>query len=334
MAGKKGRDKRGRTGYGSSYRKADTRDMGGGVEIPAVLGGQLWMVKPDKKADVTHPCIWMQAGVAAFKDCSNFYDCPTCRYDKGMKKKAARGAQPPWQEAMRKRSGLDRVCRHSLTHRISNRQCAADYSCDHCDFDQFLEDVWSVRTGTAPREVQQVRGFNVPMDHYFHNGHTWARVESGGYIRVGMDDFALKVLGAADSLDLPLMGKELEQGSAGWGLKRKKNTADVLSPVDGVIVEVNHRLRETPLLANRDPYDGGWFFAVRTPDVKGTIRNLMDDTDGLRWTTREVDVLEGMIESVVGPLAADGGFLSDDIYAALPELGWNNLTAAFLKSRS
>jgi hypothetical protein len=46
----------------------------------------------------------------------------------------------------------------------------------------------------------------------------------------------------------------------------------------------------------------------------------------------EVGALETMIESVAGPLAADGGILTDDIYGNLPDLGWKNLTRAFLKT--
>jgi len=47
----------------------------------------------------------------------------------------------------------------------------------------------------------------------------------------------------------------------------------------------------------------------------------------------EVGRLEGMIEDVAGPLATDGGFLTQDIYGNLPDLGWNNLTKAFLGTR-
>jgi glycine cleavage system H lipoate-binding protein len=39
----------------------------------------------------------------------------------------------------------------------------------------------------------------------FHEGHTWARIESGGFICIGMDDFAMKLLGEADGFDLPLI---------------------------------------------------------------------------------------------------------------------------------
>jgi glycine cleavage system H lipoate-binding protein len=145
-----------------------------------------------------------------------------------------------------------------------------------------------------------------------------------------MDDFALKVLGAADAFDLPLMGKELTHGKAGWGLRRKDNTADVLSPVNGVIVEVNSNVRETPATPNRDPYGDGWLFLIHTPDIKKTMEPLMATAESLNWMNHEVHRLEGMIESVAGPLAADGGYLTDDIYGVMPDLGWGNLTKAFL----
>jgi glycine cleavage system H lipoate-binding protein len=317
---------------GSTYRKGSALDLASKQEIGSVMGGQVWLVKPDKKANAANPCLWMQAGVVKFKNCDNYYDCTTCKYDHAMGQKAAKGKQMNWQQAMKLRPDMDRVCRHSLTNRIETRICAYDYECATCDFDQFFEDVWTTKSKSLPFEVQRVKGFDVPMGYYFHDGHAWARIESGGCIRIGLDDFALKVLGEADALDLPLMGKELDQGKIGWGLKRKDNCADVLSPIDGVIVEVNSEIREKPDMANREPYGGGWLFMVRTPDVKATIGKLMADQQSLTWMNREVSNLETMIEDVAGPLAADGGYLVNDIYGNLPDIGWNNLTKAFLKT--
>ena len=332
MADKMQEDQRSRVGIGSTYRKGSAQDLASQQEIGSVMGGQVWLVKPDKKAKAANPCLWMQAGVVKFKNCDNYYDCTTCKYDNAMAKKAASGKQMTWQEAMKLRPDMDRICRHSLTNRIERRTCAYDYECATCDFDQFFEDVWTTKSKNMPFEVQQVKGFDVPMGYYFHDGHAWARIESGGYIRIGLDDFALKVLGEADALDLPLMGKELDQGKVGWGLKRKDNLADVLSPIDGVIVEVNSEIREKPDMANREPYGGGWLFMVRTPDVKATMNKLMTDQNSLSWMNKEVSNLECMIEDVAGPLAADGGYLVDDIYGNLPDIGWNNLTKAFLKT--
>jgi glycine cleavage system H lipoate-binding protein len=249
-----------------------------------------------------------------------------------MMKRTDDGKQISWQDAMRRRPNLVRLCRHSLTNRIANRACAYDYECSSCDFDQFFEEVWSVKTAGEPKDVNIIKGFEVPMGHYFHQGHTWARIESGGYVRVGVDDFALKLLGKADSLNLPPMGKELDHNKVGWGLKRKDNLADVLSPVDGVIMEVNPMVRENPELANMEPYAGGWLFMVRTPDIKKDLKKLIVDSEGIEWMNQEIQRLDDMIEDVAGPLAADGGHLSSDIYGALPELGWKNLTKNFLRT--
>ena len=57
-----------------------------------------------------------------------------------------------------------------------------------------------------------------------------------------------------------------------------------------------------------------------------TIRSSMP------WINQEVTHLESMIEDVAGPLAADGGYLAEDIYGNLPDLGWDNLTKKFLKT--
>ncbi|MGD1975122.1 MAG: glycine cleavage system protein H [Desulfobacterales bacterium] len=332
MTDQKRDNRRSNVGIGSTYRRGNWQDLGSQQEIGSVMQGQVWMVKPDKKAKAANPCLWMQAGVVKFKNCDNYYDCTTCKYDHAMAMKAERGKQITWQEAMRRMPDMDRVCRHSLTNRIERRACAYDYQCATCDFDQYFEDVWTTKSKSMPGEVQQVKGFDIPMDFYFHEGHAWARIESGGYIRIGLDDFALKVLGKADALELPLMGKELDQGKVGWGLKRKDNLADVLSPIDGVIVEVNSELREKPDTANREPYGDGWLFMVRTPDVKATMKKLMVDQSSLSWMSNEVTNLESMIEDVAGPLAADGGYLADDIYGNLPDIGWNNLTKAFLRT--
>ena len=332
MAKKNREGKRSKIGYGSSYRMGGDKDLAAKSEIPTVLGGQVWMVKPDKRAETVNPCIWMQAGVVEFKNCNNFYDCTTCKYDSGMLKMVEKGKQISWQDAMRKRTSLERICRHSLTHRIEKRACAYNYVCSKCDFDQFFEDVWTAKTKNPPGEVQEIKGFEVPVGHYFHNGHSWARIESGGYIRIGMDDFALKLLGKADAFDLPLMGKELGKNNVGWGLRRMENRADVLSPVDGVIMEVNSKVRENAELVNRKPYEDGWLFMIQNPDIKGAVKGLMAYTEGLEWMNSEVDRLENMIEEVAGPLAVDGGFLGEDIYGSLPDLGWKNPTKTFLRT--
>ncbi|WP_041279343.1 glycine cleavage system protein H [Desulfobacula toluolica] len=291
----------------------------------------LWQSGKDK---IQRPCIWMQAGVGSKKGCNHYHDCTTCKYDAAMTKLAAAGKHISWQDAMRKKDSRDRTCRHTLTQRADHRICPMNYNCSRCDFDQLFEDSLSPNTGHAMVKMTDIKGFKLPNGYYFHSGHTWACIDSGGIIRIGMDDFAFKVLGNPDNFDLPLTGQELNQNKPGWGIKRNRNLADILSPVNGVITKVNPSVKTTPNLSGKLPYQDGWLFTVHNSDIKRAVKHLMADEDSVEWLNREITTLEDMIEDVAGPLAADGGVLTHDIYGNLPGLGWGNLTRTFLKTGS
>jgi len=289
----------------------------------------IWKARKD---NMDHPCIWMQAGVVKKKNCNNFYDCTNCRYDHSMAKTANAGKHITWQAALRNRDSRDRTCRHALTKRTESRICPMNYNCDRCDFDQYFEDILSPKTGHSRVYLKNVKGFDIADGYYFHTGHTWASIDSGGFIRVGVDDFSVKVLGCPDAFDLPLIGQELNRDEKGWGLKRQEHLADILSPVNGVITEVNNNIRKSADLSQKDPYGKGWLFTIHNSDIKGVVQDLKTDSDSVAWLGKEVTILENMIEQVTGPLSADGGFLRSDVFGNLPGLGWDNLTHTFLRT--
>lgn len=284
------------------------------------------------KDEAAMPCIWKQAGVVLKKECNNYHDCTSCKYDTAMGKQALAGKHISWQEALRKRDSVERICRHTLTGRVDHRTCAMNYNCFHCDFDQLFEDTLSPAKGNTGVHMKDIKGFKLADGYFFHMGHTWAGIDDGGIIRVGMDDFAFKVLGGPDGFELPLMGQELNLGRPGWGIKRRSNLADILSPVSGVITKVNPSLFASPALPEQKPYEDGWLFTVHNSDLKGAVKHLMGNEESVAWLNGEITILEGMIEEVAGPLSADGGLLMKDVFGNLPALGWENLTLRFLRS--
>lgn len=286
----------------------------------------------DTKPSEKRPCLWMQAGVTMKKYCNNFYDCTTCKYDAAMIKMADAGKQLTWQDAMRLRDSSERTCRHAMTGRADHRTCPMNYNCSRCDFDQYFEETMSQGAGHSNLDFTDVKGFNIPNGYRFHEGHTWASIDSGGIIRIGMDDFAFKVLGGPDRFEMPLIGQEINKNIPAWGIKRKDNLADVISPVNGVITKVNQDAVKNPDRTCEVPYQEGWLFTVHNSDLKGVIKQLMAQDETERWLSQEVETLEGMIETITGPLSADGGHLQRDVFGNLPALGWNQLTRTFLKS--
>ena len=60
--------------------------------------------------------------------------------------------------------------------------------------------------------------FRVPEGLFYHQGHGWLRPEPGSIGVVGLDDFARKLIGKVDAVELPAVGSRLAQGEKGWSL--------------------------------------------------------------------------------------------------------------------
>ncbi len=290
-------------------------------------------------------CLWMQAGVVPGKFCETDYCCSECRFDRVMQSicnenrqlkeagrgpKGKRGRIVSWKERLRTLPPSRRPCLHHMKGRIEFRTCNEDYRCGNCEFDQYFDDQYTVHTVVRPVDALEVKGFRIPQGYYFHIGHAWAKIEESSYVRVGLDEFALRLLGHLDRIEAPLVGKEVEQGRGDISVARGEHGTKILSPVSGVVTSVNPELREKGSLANEEPYSGGWIMRLYSSKLRQDLKSLMINTETGDFIGREVDRLYELIEETGGPLAVDGGHLGDDIFGNMPRLGWERITEMFL----
>ena len=195
---------------------------------------------------------------------------------------------------------------------------------------QYFDDQYSVYAVVSPVDVSSIKGFKVPQGYYFHRGHTWVKIEEALSIRIGIDDFALRMLGPLDRVIAPLLGKSVKQGRGDVEVFRGPHHAKVLSPVSGTITAVNSKLSHHGDLANRDPYSEGWVMIVHPENLRKDLKNLIIQAESRDFMDDQVELLYKEIEEVAGPLATDGGFLGNDIYGNMPQLGWDRLRINFL----
>jgi glycine cleavage system H lipoate-binding protein len=294
-----------------------------------------------------NPCIWMQAGVIPKKFCRIDYHCMACAYDRAMRRvasenrqlkekgkipKGRRGRIVFWKEKLRELPTWKQPCLHHMIGHIEFRACTHDYQCGNCEFDQYFSDQFAVHAVVQPVDVLDIKGFKIPHGFYLHPGHTWVKIEEGAAARVGLDDFALRLLGPLDQIQAPLMGKKMQQDRPDITLNREGNNARLLSPVSGVVTDINPALRESGSRANADPYSGGWILRLHCSNLRQDLKKLMIGDQAGQFIDEEVDQLYQVIEEAVGPLATDGGYLGDDIFGNLSQIGWKKLTRVFLRT--
>jgi glycine cleavage system H protein len=177
--------------------------------------------------------------------------------------------------------------------------------------------------------VPVVEGFSVPEEVHYHPGHTWAWMEGGNTVRVGMDDFARRLVGLVNRVELPKVGEWVRQGAPGFTVHRKGLNVRMVSPVEGEVVAVNRALLENPGAIHEDPYGEGWLFAVRTPDVKQAVRNLIPTNTVNAWVGAAARALRFKVTNRVGLAYQDGGEPVEDVVGELGEERWQELTREF-----
>jgi glycine cleavage system H lipoate-binding protein len=290
-------------------------------------------------------CIWMEAGVIDYKLCNHNFNCHTCAFDKAMNEVADRNAQErrlgleltgkkahivPWQEKMKRWPGTARECRHTLTGRAPSRLCPYEYECHKCQFDQMLEDGWELQIPYRLTSIPQVDGYFLPEGHFFHAGHTWARVEQGGRIRIGVDDFSMRLFGPVDKFDLPLTGEQVRFNEIGLAFNRTGREGAMLSPLSGVVAAVNYQATKNPTMVKEAPYNDGWLMVLDPADMKKDLKGLFYGKESTEWIRGEHQKLVEML-SDVGMTYADGGII-EDVVGKVPTLSWEKLARQFLRT--
>ena len=101
-----------------------------------------------------------------------------------------------------------------------------------------------------------------PIDRKYTKEHEWIKID-GGIAIIGITDFAQDQLTDVVFVELPEVGKQIEQNSNLCVVESVKSVSEVFSPISGEIVEVNKALENSPELVNNEPFEGGWIAKLK-----------------------------------------------------------------------
>ena len=120
-----------------------------------------------------------------------------------------------------------------------------------------------------------------PEELKYSKEHLWVRVE-GNKAVIGITDYAQHELGIVTTLELPVVGDELEQDNSFGSVEARKTLAELYAPISGSVLEVNVELEEAPDFLNDDPYDSGWLVVIEVGDAE-ELNSLMSADDYMEY---------------------------------------------------
>lgn len=114
-----------------------------------------------------------------------------------------------------------------------------------------------------------------PTDRRYSKEHEWALDHGDGTATVGITDYAQEMLTDIVFVELPPVGKKVEQGAPLAVVESVKSVSDVYAPIGGEVVAVNLPLENKPELINQDAFGEGWIVKLKMANP-AELNSLMD----------------------------------------------------------
>jgi len=190
----------------------------------------------------------------------------------------------------------------------------------------------TVRMMTVERTPQHE--FGLPGGVFVSNGHVWANVTVPGIVRLGIDDFARKMIGRIDGIDFPEKGGAVKKGEPLFTVRQGERKAVFISPVTGKIHTVNVDLPHNLGWLENHPYEKGWVCSIKPDQLADELQQLKIGEKAAVWYQQEIDRFRKLLTPENGNgqnLAPAFGQLVEGQLEEMDDQTWSKFGDSFLR---
>lgn len=160
-----------------------------------------------------------------------------------------------------------------------------------------------------------------------------------GDARIGVDDFAQKVIGTIERIEVAPLGSDIKKGDTLLTVRHGNRMLKIPAPISGKVLTVNESLLDSPDRIHQDPYRAGWVAVVAPKNISSDLRFLEIADEAARWLRTEVSRFRDFIKTQsqigvpapAGVTLLDGGAPLNGVLEQFNENTWNAFQNEFLK---
>lgn len=224
-----------------------------------------------------------------------------------------------------------KYCRYMMMGALDYKICPNNYYCYRCEVDQRMEEMFNLHPALAIKKVTpktpiQVNEFVFLPDRLYYKGHIWMQ-KLNGKLKVGIDDFARRLVGEIDDIKTSSKNTELKKGDTLLEIVVGRRSARMLSPVSGRIVDINSDIVSNPRIVARDPYIR-WIYTFEPKD-ECELKELYSGSRTRNWLKSDAERLRSRMEKEVGVIVTDGGEIAPALNNKLSDAEWEGFIKDF-----
>ena len=181
-------------------------------------------------------------------------------------------------------------------------------------------------TGSAASGPPRDGEFSIPGGVLVSSGHCWASIGEDGTAKVGMDDFARKLIGDIDSIEFPGIGTQVKAGEGLFEVVQGSRRAQFHAPLSGTVVQVNERLAGDADAVEDLAYGDNWICVIESEDLDAELGTLKIGKSAVSFFHEEFDHLLAFLNKVG---VRDFDSLNVGAFEQLDDSDWNNAVSEF-----
>jgi len=171
---------------------------------------------------------------------------------------------------------------------------------------------------------------NVPSGIFISPSHTWVSLELNGIVRVGIDDFAQKILGPIEGINFPKARQKIEKGAPLFSVKKGVHQLNVPSPISGTVVSQNSELLDRIDYIQMKPYELGWICTVEPINLPEDLQSLSVGADSVTWYQKEIEKYSEKLNQLRGSIKERES--TEEEKQRTEDAAWRSFEQVFLQS--
>jgi CheY-like chemotaxis protein/glycine cleavage system H lipoate-binding protein len=184
-------------------------------------------------------------------------------------------------------------------------------------------------TGPGESGNADTAEFTVPGGVLLSSGHCWANLREEGTARVGVDDFASKLIGRFDSVEFPNVGMKVRAGQELFAINQGHRRAHFNAPLSGTVVGINESLRNEAGRMGQTPYGEQWICLIEGSNLDDEMAEMKIGKSAVAWLQDEIDRFKAFASADGGDQVNESELLSIGAIARMDDTKWDAAMKAF-----
>lgn len=175
--------------------------------------------------------------------------------------------------------------------------------------------------------------FSIPGGVFIAKNHTWVSMNQDGIAKVGIDDFAKKLIGRVDSIELPNLGMNVKAGQPLFTVKQGNRIVTFNAPVSGKVSQINTLLKDNIEALDVTPYERNWVCALDAENLDNEIKEMSIGKSAVSFFQDDIEKFKTMFTELLKSEKKSDEYFEDGLFIGqlekLSDVNWNKVIAEF-----